>query len=277
MKKWLIIAGCLMAAGLILLTVALSIAGFDFTRLGTQNMVTNTYTPKEAFTNIRVDALTADIIFRPTQDGQLKVVCQEDVKIPHSVYVENDTLVISARDNRKWYDHIGFLWEKQTVTVYLPETVYGDLQLECTTGKVRMPEKFTFQNAALDLTTGDTSWKAAVTQSLSVKTTTGSCAIENVRCNALKVKTSTGAVTLTDVQAAETMDITVSTGHVKLSRADAGQITIKATTGDVSGTILSEKVFDAKATTGNVTVPATTTGGICRVTTTTGNIHLEIE
>ena len=276
MKKWLIIAGCLMAAGLIVFSVGLGIAGFDFRRWGTQNMVTNTHTIEEDFISVRLNVVTADITFAPSEDGHVKVVCYEDSKIPNSVHVEGDTLVISTKDNRKWYDHIGFNWEENTITVYLPAGEYGDLRVDCTTGDVNVPEQFTFQNATLDLTTGDTQWKAGIGQDLSVKCTTGSVAVENVLCNSLKVKTTTGDVTLDRVQAAETMAVTVSTGDVKLNRADAGEIVIKATTGDVTGTLLSEKIFDTKVTTGDVTVPASATGGTCRVTTTTGNIDLKI-
>ena len=275
MKKWLITAGCLMAAGLILFTVGLSIAGFDFTKLGTKEMVTNTYTVSESYTNISVDAITADIAFAASEEG-IKVVCYEDKKLPFSVCVENETLVISCKDNRKWYDHIGFNWEENQVTVYLPAGEYGDLQINCTTGDVTVPEGFSFRSANMDLTTGDINWKAGATNTLSAKTTTGAITVEKVQCDTLNAKTTTGNVTLTDVVTVDAIHVQVSTGDVKLNRADAGQLQIKATTGDVTGTILSEKVFDAKATTGDVTVPQSTTGGICRVTTTTGDIHLKI-
>ncbi len=257
MKKWLIIAGCLMAAGLILFTVGLSIAGFDFTRLGTKEMVTNTHKVEDAFTNIRVEAITADITFLPAEDGRTEVICCEDVKMPFRVYVENDLLVISCKDNRKWYDHIGITWAKETVTVYLPTGEYGDLQVDCTTGDVTVTEAFSFKNAEVDVTTGDVHWKADVS-------------------NALSVKTTTGHVTLTDVMAQETINVQVSTGDVKLNRVDGGQITIKTTTGDVTGTILSDKVFITEVTTGNVCVPQTTAGGTCHVKTTTGDIDLRL-
>lgn len=276
MKKWLIIAGCLIAAGLIIGTVALALTGFDFAKLGTKEMVTNTYTVEENFTNISLDAINADITFAVSENGGVKVVCHEDKKVPFSVHVENDTLEISCKDNRKWHDHIGFNWEEDRVTVYLPAGEYGDLQINCTTSDVTVPEGFSFRSANMDLTTGDINWKAGVTNTLSAKTTTGAITVENVQCDTLNAKATTGDVTLTDVVTADAIHVQVSTGDVKLNRVDSGELQIKATTGDVTGTILSEKVFDAKATTGDVTVPQSTTGGICRVTTTTGDIHLKI-
>ena len=256
MKKWLIVAGCLIVVGLMIGTVAMALVGFDFAKLGMIEMVTNTYTVEESFTNISLDAITADITFAASEEG-VKVVCHENEKVPFSAYVEGDVLVISCKDNRKWYDHIGFIWEKSTVTVYLPAGEYGDLQVDCTTGDVKLPAGFAFQSAEVSVTTGDAQ-------------------LEGFACQKLRVKSTTGNVTLTDVQATEAMNLTVSTGDVKLNRVDSRELQVKTTTGNVTGTLLSEKVFDVKATTGDVTVPQSTTGGLCRVTTTTGDIYLKI-
>ena len=43
MKKWLIVAICLMVVGLAVSLTALGLAGFDFMKLGTQNMKTKVY------------------------------------------------------------------------------------------------------------------------------------------------------------------------------------------------------------------------------------------
>lgn len=277
MKKWLVVAGILVAVGLITSTVGLAIANFDFSGLGTKEMITNTYTVEESFKNISVDAITADVIFAPSENGGVKVVCYEDKKVPFSVRVEGDTLVISCEDNRKWYDHIGILGKTETVTVYLPAGEYTELQVNCTTGDVTAPEAFSFANVQIDVTTGDICWKAGVNQALSVKTTTGDVTAENVQCSTLNVKTTTGDVTLTDTFAAETIKVQVSTGDVKLKRVDSGELEIKSTTGDVTGTLLSDKVFITDVTTGDVHVPDTTSGGKCRIETTTGDIHITIE
>ena len=46
---------------------------------------------------------------------------------------------------------------------------------------------------------------------------------------------------------------------------------------DVTGTLLSEKVFIAQSGTGRIDVPETTTDGKCKITTDTGRISLSIE
>ena len=68
-----------------------------------------------------------------------------------------------------------------------------------------------------------------------------------------------------------------STGDVKLESCDAGEIVIKTDTGDVKGSLQSKKIFFAHSDTGRVSVPKTTTGGKCDITTDTGDIKITIE
>ena len=53
---------------------------------------------------------------------------------------------------------------------------------------------------------------------------------------------------------------------------DAKNIYVSVTTGDVKGTILTDKIFNVKSSTGKVNVPDTYNGGICKISTTTGDI-----
>lgn len=276
-KVWLIAAVGLMVAGLVVSMIGLGVLGLDFTKLGTQNMVTNTYEPEESFSQIRMDLITTDVAFVPSEDGKAKVVCFEEEKMLHTVQVENNILVIRQKDDRQWYDYIGISVATPKLTVYLPASEYEELQIDCSTGKVNMPADFKFQDVRLDLTTGDVMWKADVAQTLSVHTTTGRVTTEGVQCGNLDIKTATGAVKLLETQAETTLTVIVTTGNVKLSRVDAGELSIETTTGNVSGTLLSSKVFIAETSTGNVDVPNSTSGGKCQITTSTGNIEITIE
>ena len=58
--------------------------------------------------------------------------------------------------------------------------------------------------------------------------------------------------------------------------SDAAEIFVKTSTGDVSGSLLTEKVFITDTSTGKVSVPKTTTGGKCELITSTGDIKIEI-
>ncbi len=48
-------------------------------------------------------------------------------------------------------------------------------------------------------------------------------------------------------------------------------------TADVTGTLLTEKVFLPKSDTGDIEVPKTNAGGKCEIITSTGDIKLTIQ
>ena len=67
-----------------------------------------------------------------------------------------------------------------------------------------------------------------------------------------------------------------STGDVRLDRCDAAEISIRTDTGDVIGTLRSEKVFFVRTDTGRVDVPETAAGGKCAITTDTGDVSISL-
>jgi DUF4097 and DUF4098 domain-containing protein YvlB len=92
----------------------------------------------------------------------------------------------------------------------------------------------------------------------------------------VNVRRSTGDVTLTSVLA-DSFVIKTSTGDVKLNLSDAKEINIETDTGRVEGSLLSEKIFKCESSSGSIKVPHTTSGGICKIRTSTGNIIITIE
>ena len=81
---------------------------------------------------------------------------------------------------------------------------------------------------------------------------------------------------LKDVLASVDFSIQTSTGDVSLDRCDAQSIKIETSTGDVRGNLKSEKIFFTHTSTGKVNVPKTTSGGTCEITTSTGDIEIDI-
>lgn len=80
-----------------------------------------------------------------------------------------------------------------------------------------------------------------------------------------------------DVIASGSLTDNRTTGDVKLDGCDAGEINISVTTGSITGTLLTTKVFSAESNTGRVTVPKNTEGGRCKLSATTGSIKIEIK
>ena len=112
---------------------------------------------------------------------------------------------------------------------------------------------------------------------LSLTVSTGKARFTDVTCGKLLSSGDTGNISLVSVVAAESLAIERSTGDVTLESCDGAEILIKTDTGDVTGSLKTEKIFFASSDTGRINVPKTTSGGRCEVTTDTGHIDLRVE
>ncbi len=310
MKKMLTAAIILLGIGIVVVLVGLGLNGF---RLPSGTTEMNTYTVGENFANISVSAAFADVRFLPAKDETCTVVCKEQPKLHFSVTTERDTLTVTHTDTRKWYERIFTLFTP-SVTVYLPKNEYGALSVQLTTGDVHTAQGFLFDSVSLHGTTGDVEFFANAKNHLSIETTTGNiivsgttcsdlsarlttgdvaitdtdCAaltihlttgdtlLTNTRCSALQMKATTGDVTLTNTVAFGKIDIKTSTGDVRFNSSDGAELFAQTSTGSITGTLATPKIFLAQTSTGKVRVPNTTTGGRCELSTSTGNILLEI-
>lgn len=279
-KVMLLIGGCLMIAGIALFIFVAFVANYDFMELGSMNYVTNNYDIQESFESVCIDTNTADVEFKPSSDGQCRVVCHEKEKLIHKVSVKNGTLTISLVDERNWLDHIKgsiFNFGATLVTVYLPEGAYDELKVDNTTGHVKLAGEWQLDELDLQTTTGDICVDGVTCDgAVSLHVTTGMISLENLICENLTANGSTGDAVLKNVIVSDTLRVKRTTGDVKLDRCDAGEVYINATTGDVTGSFLTPKVIYAKSTTGDVDVPRSTTGGRCEIDVTSGDIRIKI-
>ncbi len=316
-KVWLITAASLVLFGVFLFAGVMSTLKWDFTKLSTVKYETNTYEISEAFDRISINTNTADIVFAVADDDKCRVECHEEEKAKHSVTAEKGTLDIEVTNSKNWYDYIGINFvSSPKITVYLPTADYTSLFIHGYTGDIEMPKNFTFKDVDISTSTGDIDFYASASDMIKIKTSTGQIRTENISVGALDLSVSTGKVTvskvsckgdvtvcvstgktyLTDITCEHvissgstgdislknviaTQKITVerSTGDVILDGSDAAEISIQTDTGDVTGTLLSDKVFIAKTDTGRVDVPKSVSGGRCEVTSDTGNIRLKIQ
>ena len=316
LKIWLIAAASLMVVGGIIFVGVMTVFKWDFKRLSTKKLVTNTHTVAEAFTSISVNTDTAEVVLVPSNGDACAVVCHEYEKELHSVKVADGTLKIELQDTRKWYDYIGINFGTSKITVYIPKGEYGALTVKTQTGSTTVPQDFRFESIKVTQSTGHIKCYASASGAVGLKTTTGHIRVKGITAGAMdisvstgeirvrsatvdgdiKLKASTGDAELTDVtcknmvSSGSTGDLSLenvvlsgslldkrSTGDVELEGFDAAELVITTDTGDVEGTLLSEKVFIVKTDTGDINVPRTVTGGRCEITTDTGDIEIRIK
>lgn len=314
-KVWLWIAAGLVLLGCIIWGGVMSVLKWDFKRLSTVNYETNQHKIEEDYQNITIITDTADITFAVSEDGKHRVSCHEQENAIHSVGVKDGELLIELVDNRKWYEYIGIGFDTPKITLYLPQGEYSKLSIKSSTGDVAIPKDFVFERIDISESTGDVTVLSSVSEALKIKTTTGSIRVENISAGMLELSVSTGKVTVSDVNCEGDITVNVSTGKAKindvnchnlisngntgdislenaivkemlsvarttgdvtLDGCDAAQIRIQTDTGDVKGTLRSEKVFFAETDTGKIDIPHTAAGGRCEISTDTGDIKIRI-
>lgn len=256
MKKWLIIAGILVMCGLLAFTVIMSLNNWDFTVLSTKDIVKSEHEITEDFKNIRIKATTGDVRFVVSEDGKSKVVISEFEGTSHTVCVENNTLRIDCKDNRKWYEHIGINIGSPKITVYVSDTILKEVDIETTTGDITLDSYLHINDLNIDVTTGDIT-------------------LTNIRTFGTDITVTTGDIKLTDSSCLNTAYFKTTTGDIKFDCFFAENIEAETTTGDVTGILHNTFEYIVDTTTGDIDVPENKTGGICRITTTTGDIKIE--
>ena len=110
-----------------------------------------------------------------------------------------------------------------------------------------------------------------------MRVSTGNAYLTDVSCRNLLSGGNTGDLSLRNVIAAEAFTIMRTTGDVTFAGCDAAAIPVETDTGDVEGSLLSDKVFVTHTSTGDVDVPAAAAGGKCTIRTSTGDITMHIQ
>ena len=315
-KVVIIVALVMIAVGLGISVCAMVALGFDFRKMNTVDLVTNTYELDEEISAISVKGVECDVRIIPSEDGNCKVVCHESDKVSNSVNVENGVLSINYNDNRKWYERIGVFWGSMKIDIYLPEGEYDKFYVKTVSGDINIPEGYVFAKAEIKSISGEVRYLSQVGGDLSVKTTSGDIFIgeseainmsavstsgkitmknvtvqsnvniktvsgdvelSGIECENISADTTSGEQEYQDVVMDGNMNIKSISGDVDMHRCDAGSIRIKTTSGDVSGTLLTDKIFTTDTVSGDVDVPRSESGGECEIITTSGDIEVDVK
>ena len=305
----------LLALGFVLLFAGCAALGFDFTSLDTHEYVDTAWESAEAFSAIRIVEDTADISILPSSDGRCRVEVRERQDLPHSIQLQDGTLQIEGSKETNWLNRLfSFQLKDLSLRLYLPAERCAALTIDSSTGDISVSEGLSFDAASIHLSTGDVEWAAACAKELAIDTSTGDVKIQSItagdvkisvhtghislehvkgecvqlrsttgrisanmlNCTELDIKSTTGHVILSDAVVQGALSASATTGDIRLEGCDASALRLKTDTGDITGELLSEKLFIAHSDTGRVQVPDTRNGGECRAETDTGNIELTI-
>ena len=291
-KIWLIAAAISIFLGTLIFVSALSVVGWDFAKTTAESYVTQEYEITESFESITLNSVRADIVVNTSQNEKSYVHCY--TKSSNNVMVIDGVLTINANDDRRWYEFLTINAQRETIYITIPESEYNSLEINNRTGDIKIEKGVSFENLQIEGTTCDieiySSFKtikvgittgkivlANITaENITLENTTGDLWAKDINCKNFYAKGTTGDTSLVNVIATESIHVERGTGDIELDRCDAETLYLKATTGDIEGTLLSDKTFSASSTTGEIDLPKISSGGKCEISTTTGDIEMEI-
>ena len=272
----------------------------NHTNTHTQNQAValNSCVVNQPFSNIAIDSADCTIRLLPATDGACRVSYRHLAQVGHIITVGQDTLTIRQQDKRSWLERLRGNWGGGEIEVYLPGTVYRNLNIRTASGTVEIPNNFVFDSAILHVVSGNVSCSGGVRERLEVKTVSGRISLEGlcspclqlwaktisghielirISCDSLTATSTSGAMKFTSLAAEASLRATNISGKMVLTDCDAGSLELKTISGRISANLRTPKVFSAHSVSGQVSVPPTSSGGPCKITTTSGSITCTIQ
>lgn len=266
--------------------------GWSFDGKNSKNYTHTEQVITEDFTKIIINLKTDDISVLPSEDGECRLETFERKSMPHTVKVEDGTLVISFTEKDDLYSRINpFRFTSTYATLYLPGNYYDALTIGHKTGDLLVENGIYYDSVAIALSTGDVTFLADAIKDLEITTTTGDVRIVSDKTGEARITTTTGDITLTD-SVVTSLDISLSTGEVTatnltvlsdalikgttgnstLKDVTARNLSIKKSTGNTTlDDVYADERFEVEATSGRVTLDGID-GGEIFIKTTTGSV-----
>lgn len=296
-KALLITGSLLLLAGILMVAVSSLFLSFNVTGEYPFSFSQKEEYLEDSFSDIFIKTTQFDVTIHPSAEDSPRIRYPNSKDFSVSLEIENNTLTLRETDHRIWYRRIfNLAYLSGQVELYLPSDDYQSLSIRSASGDITIEKGFSFDqltlhavSGSLDVTMVDadsvdcsttsgniTLRNTKVTENIKLKTVSGDIEIGTALCNSLSASATSGDIELIALQAEKLLDTKAVSGSIRLSGCDADDIALKTTSGSIRGTILSEKIFEAHSTSGSITLPPDGPGGICKVQTTSGNIHLEI-
>ncbi|MDL2289560.1 DUF4097 domain-containing protein [Clostridia bacterium OttesenSCG-928-F22] len=310
-KKWpLIVAGALLLAGAICLSVAFSMGGFELENILRQQ-------PKELQT-VQYASGTVTLVDVQENIDDIIVVASPDDKIHLSYYTNEDeyyeitqtqegVLSIRSKAGAQWYDFIKWLARysknKTPITIALPTEYAGSLRLHSDNGKIdvsavsiggylemrgkngemRIAQTTIAGDVTSITTNGRIDINTVTAMNAMLKTTNGKIGVHRLQTTgSINASGTNGEVLLSETVAEGSIDAYLTNGSVTLTHCRAINTRIETTNGGVTGNMAGARqeyqiTFD---TVNGRKTPAETGGEgpyTLYVKTINGNIHFTFE
>lgn len=263
-KKVMIVGGCILLAGLVIMAAALAATGGELGRIsfGPQSEEKLERVEKE------LTVSGSETVNIGTETFGITVTVSEDDKARLIYYVGEDRQFDFEQTDGEIKLHqqptsiismngcvsFGFTQEVNSVQLSLPQDFGGELELLTDTGSIRIDGLSSISEAELTTYTGSVKIKGFGADKVDVNVGTGSVNAEDaVISGDLSIESTTGSISVSECEILGKLSCKATTGSVRLSELTAESIIAKATTGSISLKEIKSDAISAEATTGSVT------------------------
>lgn len=228
-----ILAAVSLGLGIIICTAGFALAGFDLSRLSDrqETRFSESYDLPEGLL-----LHLSDLDVRLTSGAGTQVQVEgENCRLEVTRRADGTLAIQQARTDRAWYEMMELSgWERGQVTVTLPESFSGAIQVEMDGGELTAENLPNLQALRVEKADGKTTLTGLQTEAAcSVEQAYGSVILEQVSAGSVSLDLDDGALSLTEVDAADRLTVQRDMGATQINRVTAAACEIEAEDGQI--------------------------------------------
>ena len=313
-KIWLIIALVLIVSGWMIGFLCLKSVGYDWNAFRLNDrMIEKSQGIDPEFLDLDIEIHSADLKIMATDDAAASITTKLENGTTFSCNVENGELIIRSEPdvNKEWFERM-WCTEEESITLYLPNKVYGSLCIQNQSADIVMQDQLTWNEAQIETVSGDIETHANVLQStvlnttsgnaqlsgnygnLSVTTNSGDVSCQTCTCGPLSVLTNSGEISLNkctsdniviisdsgdlflmNTNSKDGIRVSAKSADVFVSYCSAGSMKIDTFSGDVLGVTDQDWKYTVQTSSGSVLTPQSAGDRPCIVTTNSGDVEFQ--
>lgn len=251
---------------------------------------------KDLFDNVSIQAakdMAVDL--QSSADGKCHVHYYDSDEVIHSIYVEDNTLVITCEDDRTFGSDIGF-GEDPYVTIEIPARQYDKIELVSESGQISASQSIrcntldvteksgsmylvnvTADAVQLASESGDVSLATINVRNLYYEGKSGNLSVVNVVADNIRFSVGDGKFEGYNLLANSTSAYKSKKGDILVEGCDSPTFVFDSVKGDIHATFLSPKQITIDSRSGDIDIPEIVEkyNGCCVVTTDSGDVTIK--
>lgn len=274
-KKWFITAGILIIIGIMTGLAVFAASGFKLSAfVTTDDRVKKEYEIKrQDAVSLNISTISSDIVLKESYDETVRISCYESDRISFNSSINDGTLKIEEKDNRKWYEFLmPFINIKDTpLVVELPKDSWENINLNTTSGEIKadsfdcssfssdttsgdiyLSEISAENEIKLDTTSGEIILKNSSSETIHAESTSGDTYMSDIKNAALRVSSTSGEIYLTNGSNIPSLSAGATSGDIEIHSFFADKIGLETVSGEIEFSDIDAETYKMTSTSGDI-------------------------